>query len=210
MKTTNNTDHQVDDVTESQAQKPVSRWTRRKLAVQEEQRQLLQAAEEERLRKEQEASLPTDADMPPVESLTEDSDYSGFMSPKVSESLRRIALRKLFHSSAFNICDGMDDYDEDFTSFEKLGDIITADMKHSMEMEARKKMELAQSEDGQDDETAGQIDSEETQDENLLADQTTDQAGLEHELNDMTLNEQKQSASQLYEEDIADDDIENG
>lgn len=210
MKTTNNTDHQVDDVTESQAQKPVSRWTRRKLAVQEEQRQLLQAAEEERLRKEQEASLPTDADMPPVESLTEDSDYSGFMSPKVSESLRRIALRKLFHSSAFNICDGMDDYDEDFTSFEKLGDIITADMKHSMEMEARKKMELAQSEDGQDDEAAGQIDTEETEHENLLADQTTDQAGLEHELNDVTLNEQKQGASQLHEEDIPDDDIENG
>ncbi|HEY5733198.1 MAG TPA: hypothetical protein VIU36_00395, partial [Gammaproteobacteria bacterium] len=64
MKTTNNTDHQTDDITESQAQAPVSRWTRRKLAVQEEQRQLMQAAEEDRLKKEQEASLPTDADMP--------------------------------------------------------------------------------------------------------------------------------------------------
>lgn len=210
MKTNNNTDHQTDDVTESQAQKPVSRWTRRKLAVQEEQRQLMQAAEEERLRKEQEASLPTDADMPPVESLTEDSDYSGFMSPKVSESLRRIALRKLFHGSAFNVCDGMDDYDEDFTTFEKLGDIITADMKHQAEMEARKKMELAQSEDGQDDATAGQIDNEATEDEQLLADQTTDQAGLEDELNDVALNEQQQSASQSQEEDLTDDDIENG
>ena len=210
MKTNNNTDHQTDDVTESQAQKPVSRWTRRKLAVQEEQRQLMQAAEEERLRKEQEASLPTDADMPPVESLTEDSDYSGFMSPKVSESLRRIALRKLFHGSAFNVCDGMDDYDEDFTTFEKLGDIITADMKHQAEMEARKKMELAQSEDGQDDATAEQIDKEATEDEQLLADQTTDQAGLEDELNDVALNEQQQSASQSQEEDLTDDDIENG
>lgn len=210
MKTNNNTDHQTDDITESQAQKPVSRWTRRKLAVQEEQRQLMQAAEEERLRKEQEASLPTDADMPPVESLTEDSDYSGFMSPKVSESLRRIALRKLFHGSAFNVCDGMDDYDEDFTTFEKLGDIITADMKHQAEMEARKKMELAQSEDGQDDATAGQIDDEATEDERLLADQTTDQAGLEDELNDVALNEQQQSASQSQEEDLTDDDIENG
>jgi hypothetical protein len=36
----------------------------------------------------------TDADMPPIESLTVDSDYSGFLSSKVSESLRRAALRK--------------------------------------------------------------------------------------------------------------------
>jgi hypothetical protein len=210
MKTTNNTDHQTDDITESQAQAPVSRWTRRKLAVQEEQRQLMQAAEEDRLKKEQEASLPTDADMPPVESLTEDSDYSGFMSPKVSESLRRIALRKLFHGATFNVCDGMDDYDEDFTTFEKLGDIITADMKHQVEMEARKKTELAQTEDGQEDETAGQIDSEATQDEQLLVDQTTDQADLQQELNDVALNEQQQGATQPQEEDLPDDDIENG
>jgi hypothetical protein len=210
MKTSNNTDHQTGDITESQTQKPLSRWTRRKLAVQEEQRQLMQAAEEERLRKEQEASLPTDADMPPVESLTEDSDYSGFMSPKVSESLRRIALRKLFHSAAFNVCDGMDDYDEDFTSFEKLGNIITADMKHQMEMEARKKMELAQSEDAQGDQPAGQTDTEETQDQQLLTDTATDQAGLEDELNDLTLDAKQQSASQLQEEDLPDDDIENG
>ena len=39
----------------------------------------------------------TDADMPPLESLSADSDFTGFLSPKVSESLRRAALRKLFH-----------------------------------------------------------------------------------------------------------------
>ena len=38
----------------------------------------------------------TDADMPPIETLTEDSDYTGFMSPEVSEELRKLALRKLF------------------------------------------------------------------------------------------------------------------
>ena len=56
----------------------------------------------------------TDADMPPIESLGEHSDYSGFMSPRVSEELRRAALRKLFHLSRFNIRDGLDDYDDDF------------------------------------------------------------------------------------------------
>ena len=40
---------------------------------------------------------------------------------KVSESLRRLALRKLFHGADFNIRDGLDDYDGDYTSFVKLG-----------------------------------------------------------------------------------------
>ena len=82
----------------------------------------------------------TDADMPPVESLDENSNYQQFFSPKVSEGLRRIALRKLFHSGSFNLRDGLDDYDEDYTKFEPLGDIVTADMKHLIEMEEERKM----------------------------------------------------------------------
>ena len=78
----------------------------------------------------------TDEDMPPLDALDEDSDYSGFLSPGVSEALRRRALRKLFSSAVFNIPDGLDDYDDDFTSFAALGDIVTSDMKHQAEVEA--------------------------------------------------------------------------
>ena len=85
----------------------------------------------------------TDADMPPLETLSADSDFTGFLSPKVSETLRRAALRKLFHSSTFNVIDELDDYAEDFTTFEALGDIITADMRHQIELQARKKAEAA-------------------------------------------------------------------
>ena len=81
-----------------------------------------------------EEDFPTDSDMPAVESLDNDSDYSGFMSPKVSDELRNLALRKLFLGGMFNARDGLDDYDDDFTSFEKLGDVATADMRHQMEM----------------------------------------------------------------------------
>jgi len=95
----------------------------------------------------------TDADMPPLESLDEGSDYSGFLSPGVSEELRRKALTKLFRGAAFNIADGLDDYAEDFTSFLPLGDIITSDMRHQME-EAAKRL-LA---DGEDD--AAELDDE--------------------------------------------------
>ena len=86
---------------------------------------------------------PTDQDMPPLASLTADSDYSGFLSSKVSEALRRAALRKLFHGAQFNVIDEMDDYAEDFSTFTALGDFITSDMRHMLEVEARKQAEAA-------------------------------------------------------------------
>jgi hypothetical protein len=100
------------------------------------------------------APPPTDEDMPPIDSLTEESDFTGFLSPGVSEELRKLALRKLFHGAAFNLRDGLDDYDQDFTSFTKLGDVVTADLRYRLEQEARR---LAESEPrreaGEGDET---------------------------------------------------------
>jgi hypothetical protein len=84
----------------------------------------------------QPAPLLTDADMPALRSIGDDDDYSGFMSPGVSEALRNKALRQLFMSAQFNVLDGLNDYDDDFTTFEALGDIVTSDMRHRVEMEA--------------------------------------------------------------------------
>jgi hypothetical protein len=89
----------------------------------------------------------TDADMPDIASLAEDSDFTGFMSPGVSDELRNLALRKLFHAPVFNIRDGLDEYDEDYTTFEKLGDIVTCDMKHQIEVQERKRREALEQED---------------------------------------------------------------
>ena len=81
----------------------------------------------------------TDEDMPDIETLNEDSDFSGFMSTGVSETLRKMALQKLFQGKSYNIRDGLDEYDGDYTSFEKLDpSIITCDMKHIIEVEAEK------------------------------------------------------------------------
>ncbi|HKK04333.1 MAG TPA: DUF3306 domain-containing protein [Gammaproteobacteria bacterium] len=79
----------------------------------------------------------TDSEPPPLESLDAESDYSAFFSPKVSEELRRIALRKLFGSGKFNLRDGLDDYDDDYRTFEALGDWVTSDMRSQLEREAR-------------------------------------------------------------------------
>ena len=82
----------------------------------------------------------SDCDMPDLDTLTEDSDYSCFFSSGVSEKLRKLALRKLFQGQSFNLCDGLDDYDEEYTSFETLGDIVTADMRFQLEQQARQKL----------------------------------------------------------------------
>ena len=113
---------------------------------------------------EQESVPLTDADMPDLDSLGDDSDFTGFMSPGVSDELRNLALRKLFHAPVFNIRDGLDEYDEDYTSFEKLGDIVTCDMKHQIEVQERKLREAQELKDQAEAEAQLQ-DSEEMDDE---------------------------------------------
>ncbi|WP_432471033.1 DUF3306 domain-containing protein [Amphritea sp. HPY] len=71
----------------------------------------------------------TDADMPAIESLSEESDYSQFLSSGVSDELRNLALRKLFNLPQFNIVDGLNDYDEDFSKMPALSQEVVARMR---------------------------------------------------------------------------------
>ena len=54
-------------------------------------------------------------DLPPVESLTADSDFSPFMQPGVEGDLRKSALKKLFDDPRFNVMDGLDVYIDDYS-----------------------------------------------------------------------------------------------
>lgn len=83
------------------------------------------------------APVLTDADMPPVESLGETSDFSGFLSAGVSQELRDMALRKLFSLPQFNVVDGLNDYDEDYTKLAPLGDTVTYQMRQWLERDAK-------------------------------------------------------------------------
>ncbi len=97
------------------------------------------------------------AELPPLESLEADSDYSAFLSPEVDEALRQMALRKLFHLPHLNIADGLDSDAEDFTSFAPLGETVTHEMRRMLEREAQRKTAAAEpptqvaAEDGTDD-----------------------------------------------------------
>ena len=135
----------------------LSRWSRRKQQTLEQTQQedleldLLTTADSDQLpeptineesdsiQAESDQPVLTDSDMPPIETLNSESDFSMFMSSGVTDKLRNLALKQLFKAPLFNIRDGLDEYDEDYTFFEKLGDTVTCDMKHQMEMEALKK-----------------------------------------------------------------------
>lgn len=75
----------------------------------------------------------TDADLPPLDSLDESSDYSMFLAEKVSAELRRLALRKLFRSEAFQARCPLNEYMEDYSGYTGLGGIVTYDMRRAME-----------------------------------------------------------------------------
>ncbi|MFO7809525.1 DUF3306 domain-containing protein [Guyparkeria sp.] len=83
----------------------------------------------------------TDADMPALESLDQDSDYSPFLSRGVSAVLRQKALRQLFRQPKFNVETCLDDFQDDYLNFQPLGDIVTCDMRHQTAVEARRKAE---------------------------------------------------------------------
>ena len=116
-----------------------ARWSRRKLESKTDSDIVEESVSSEQ-NADEEPAVPalTDADMPALETLHDDSDYSGFLSPKVSDKLREVALRKLFNGKACNIVDGLDDYDDDFITALPLGDIVTADMRHQAEVKLEK------------------------------------------------------------------------
>jgi hypothetical protein len=60
------------------------------------------------------------APLPPVESLTPDSDFAAFMRPEVDPSLKREAFKKLMEDPRFNVMDGLDVYIDDYSKADPL------------------------------------------------------------------------------------------
>jgi hypothetical protein len=78
----------------------------------------------------------TDEDMPPLESLTDTSDVSMFMSRQVSAALRMKALSRVFHSSRYNKICLCAEYAEDYNQYTPLGSIVPHDLKAAIAREA--------------------------------------------------------------------------
>jgi hypothetical protein len=95
------------------------------------------AARWSRLKKEE--KLPTKEEkpapeLPPVEKLTPESDFSSFMHPKVEDALRRVALKKLFSDPHFNLPDPYEAYSGDWTGGEPIPEEMLATLNQAQRL----------------------------------------------------------------------------
>jgi hypothetical protein len=70
-------------------------------------------------------------ELPPLESLTFESDFKDFMHAKVEESVKRAALKKLFADPRFNVMDGLDTYIDDYSIENPIPDEMMARLDHA-------------------------------------------------------------------------------
>ena len=68
----------------------------------------------------QSPSVPEPTPLPPVESLTPESDFAPFMRGDTDPQLRATALKKLFDDPRFNVMDGLDVYIDDYSKPDPL------------------------------------------------------------------------------------------
>ena len=69
--------------------------------------------------------------LPAPEQLTPESDFSGFMHPKVEDALRRVALKKLFSDPHFNLPDPFEAYSGDWTGGEPIPEEMLATLNQA-------------------------------------------------------------------------------
>jgi hypothetical protein len=96
----------------------VSRWSRRKIAARSGVALETDPAPAQTVvpaetgtPEEAEASVP----LPPVESLTHESDFTPFMKADVDPGVKREALKVLMRDPRFNVMDGLDVYIDDYS-----------------------------------------------------------------------------------------------
>jgi hypothetical protein len=101
----------------------LSRWSRRKHEANREAAQPASAPAP--------AGAPAQPELPPVESLTFDSDFTPFLAANVAESVKRAALKKLLHDPRFNVMDGLDTYIDDYTKNDPIPEEMLKRLEHA-------------------------------------------------------------------------------
>jgi hypothetical protein len=106
----------------------LSRWSRRKSEAKAPATEATpsEPAPRPEIAKEGEREAPVEArgappePLPPIASLTPDSDFAAFMKPEVDPSLKREAFKKLIEDPRYNVMDGLDVYIDDYSKPDPL------------------------------------------------------------------------------------------
>ena len=115
----------------------LKRWSGRKTALREKQpnKQATvsdydEVALPDRQDENEVENMAIPEDLPDVDALNKDSDFSLFMREGTPEHLKKIALRKLFNSDpAFSVLDGLNDYDEDYSMIGMVTEAVSTRYK---------------------------------------------------------------------------------
>lgn len=86
---------------------------------------------------EQDDELTSEQDDPDArlvdpDTLDPSSDFKAYLAPGISPELKRRALRRMFTASQYNVRDGLDDYDQDFTLMRDLSPEIASKLRSWM------------------------------------------------------------------------------
>ena len=69
--------------------------------------------------------------LPPADQLTPESDFTGFMHPKVGDAVRRVALKKLFNDPHFNTPDPFEPFSGDWNVGEPISEELLATLNQA-------------------------------------------------------------------------------
>ncbi|MEZ8778214.1 DUF3306 domain-containing protein [Vibrio splendidus] len=130
----------------------------------------------------------------PAPEATEDLSVAQLLVSEASESVKKAALRKLFLSEEFNVRDGLDDYDDDYSNLKSLSEGVAETLRDWVKDKAEE---------------------ETTPEEEQVIDNKTEGEVLEHSESDLEVSDNEFETSesaeiteqekQLYKNTVSDD-----
>ncbi|MEZ9858509.1 DUF3306 domain-containing protein [Vibrio splendidus] len=131
----------------------------------------------------------------PAPEATEDLSVAQLLVSEASESVKKAALRKLFLSEEFNVRDGLDDYDDDYSNLKSLSEGVAETLR---------------------DWVKDKTEEETTPEEEQVIDNKTEGEVLEHSESDLEVSDNEFETSEsaeitehekeLYKNTVSDDD----
>lgn len=118
----------------------LNRWSQRKLEQatgQQDEEQLtndpeliLEESRPQALQvKDSAPAVDTESDSSSKVENTEEMSIASLLVSEASESVKKAALRKLFLSEEFNVRDGLDDYDDDYSNLKSLSEGVAGTLR---------------------------------------------------------------------------------
>jgi Protein of unknown function (DUF3306) len=109
----------------------LARWSRRKREAARETAKPLPNTPETPAEKPAEQPPARPAELPPVENLNFESDFTAYLAANVEEGVKRAALKKLFSDPRFNVMDGLDTYIDDYTKNDPIPEEMLKTLEHA-------------------------------------------------------------------------------